>query len=65
MFFSSSKPEAPAAQEVPLTPEPSAAAGSPPAENPLLQNLERTVFTFNMHNLTEMCFEHVVKRSLL
>ena len=24
--------------------------------NPLLDNLDRTVFTFNMHNLTEMCF---------
>ena len=34
-----------------------------PANNPLLDNLERTVFTFNMHNLTEMCFQHVVKRS--
>ena len=33
--------------------------------NPLLDNLERTVFTFNMHNLAEMCFSHVVKRSSL
>jgi hypothetical protein len=28
--------------------------------NPLMDNLERTVFTFNMHNLTEMCFNQVV-----
>jgi len=29
--------------------------------NPLLQNLDRAVFTFNMHNLSEMCFNHVFK----
>ena len=33
--------------------------------NPLLENLDRTVFTFNMHNLTEMCFNHVVQDKTL
>ena len=27
--------------------------------NPLLDNIERTVFTFNMHNLGEFCFSQV------
>ena len=36
----------------------------PNENNPLLENLERTVFSFNMHNLTEMCFDHVVKKKL-
>ena len=36
-----------------------------PPSNPLLENLDRTVFTFNMHNLAEMCFMHVTKRSAL
>lgn len=35
------------------------------AGNPLLENLDRTVFTFNMHNLSEMCFNHVVKDKTL
>ena len=34
-------------------------------KNPLLENLDRTVFTFNMHNLTEMCFNHVVQDKTL
>jgi len=28
-------------------------------QNPLLNNPERAVFTFNMHNLAEICFEQV------
>ena len=61
-FFSSTK------AEEPKTPEP---VQAPPVENkkpqpnPLLENLDRTVFTFNMHNLAEMCFQHVVKASSL
>ena len=35
------------------------------ASNPLLENLDRTVFTFNMHNLSEMCFNHVFKSKTL
>ena len=31
-------------------------------ENPLLVNLDRAVFTFNMHNLAEQCFNHVLKK---
>ena len=31
-------------------------------ENPLLGNIDRTVYTFNMHNIAEMCFNHVFKR---
>ena len=31
--------------------------------NPLLVNVDRAVFTFNMHNLAESCFRHVFKRS--
>ena len=33
--------------------------------NPLLQNIDRTIFTFNMHNLTEMCFNHVYTKQHL
>ena len=32
-------------------------------DNPLLANADRAVFTFNMHNLTESCFNHVFKKS--
>ena len=35
------------------------------SENPLLGNIDRTVFTFNMHNVSEMCFNHVFKRKTL
>lgn len=66
------KAEEEAAQPSPLSP-PSAGQASTTEEgkegekggNPLLENLERTVFTFNMHNLSEMCFSHVVKKSTL
>lgn len=34
-------------------------------ENPLLGNIDRTVFTFNMHNISEICFNHVFKRKTL
>lgn len=37
----------------------------PDAKNALLDNIDRTVFTFNMHNLSEMCFNHVFKRKVL
>lgn len=30
--------------------------------NPFLKNIERGLFTFNMHNMAEMCFSHVFKR---
>ena len=33
-------------------------------ENPLLKNLDRAVFTFNMHNVGEMCFSHVFQHKL-
>jgi hypothetical protein len=32
-------------------------------ENALLENIDRTVFTFNMHNLSEMCFNKVFKKN--
>ena len=31
------------------------------SSNALLENLDRSVFTFNTHNLIEMCFNHVYK----
>ena len=31
-------------------------------KNPLLDNIDRTVFTFNMHNLGEFCFKEVFGR---
>ena len=33
--------------------------------NPLLDNLDRTVFTFNMHNMAEICFKQVFKMKTL
>lgn len=33
--------------------------------NPLLENLDRTVFTFNMHNMAEICFKQVFKKKTL
>jgi hypothetical protein len=27
-----------------------------------LQNLDRTMLTFNLHNMAEVCFSHVFKR---
>lgn len=30
-----------------------------PGDNPLLVNADRAVFTFNMHNLAEMCFKDI------
>ena len=35
------------------------------SNNPLLENIDRTVFTFNMHNMSEMCFKQVFKRKTL
>ena len=32
-------------------------------ENPLLKNIDRAVFTFSMHNLSELCFNHVFKNT--
>ena len=32
-------------------------------ENALLENIDRTVFTLNMHNLSEMCFNKVFKKN--
>ncbi len=31
-------------------------------ENVFLKNVDRTLLTFNMHNMGEMCFQHVFKR---
>lgn len=30
--------------------------------NMFLKNLDRTMLTFNMHNIAEVCFNHVFKR---
>ena len=30
--------------------------------NIFLKNVDRTLLTFNMHNMAEMCFNHVFKR---
>lgn len=30
--------------------------------NPFLKNIDRTLFTFNMHNMSEICFNHVFKK---
>jgi hypothetical protein len=30
--------------------------------NVFLKNVDRTLLTFNMHNMAEMCFNHVFKR---
>ena len=55
MFFSSKKAEEPQAEAAqPKSDAPSREEKKQP--NPLLENLDRTVFTFNMHNLAEMCF---------
>ena len=32
-------------------------------DNPLLKSIDRAVFTFSMHNLGELCFNHVFKVS--
>ena len=34
-------------------------------DNALLNNIDRTLFTFNMHNMAEICFNHVFKKSQL
>ena len=64
MFFGRSSNDSPSSHEAASSVEIPPAAESKPS-NPLLENLDRTVFTFNMHNLAEMCFQHVVKRSTL
>ncbi len=33
-----------------------------PSTNTFLKNVDRTLLTFNMHNLAEVCFNHVFKR---
>lgn len=33
--------------------------------NMFLKNLDRTMLTFNMHNIAEVCFNHVFKRKAL
>ena len=33
--------------------------------NMFLKNLDRTMLTFNMHNVAEVCFNHVFKRKTL
>lgn len=34
-------------------------------ENSFLKNIDRAMFTFNMHNISEMCFNHVFKRKTM
>lgn len=31
-------------------------------QNMFLKNLDRTMLTFNLHNIAEVCFNHVFKR---
>jgi hypothetical protein len=45
--------------------QPSGGTSGEPGQNMFLKNLDRAMLTFNMHNMAEVCFNHVFRRKAM